>query len=51
VLICRRLFAQIEISGTTDASLIVVDCAEGARPLRTTSAAMTANGTIERVSG
>jgi hypothetical protein len=36
----------MEFSGTTDASLMEADCAEGTRALTTTSA--TASATIER---
>jgi hypothetical protein len=39
VLICLRLFAQMDTSGTTDASLTVVDCADGTRGLAMTNAA------------
>jgi hypothetical protein len=50
VLICLRLLAQMEISGTTDASLTVVVCADGTRVLATTSAAA-ASATTECLSG
>ena len=51
VLICFRALAQMEISGTTDASLIVADCADGTPGLTTTSAATTASVTSDCFSG
>src|SRR5215471_6228520 len=47
VLICRRLFDQMEPSGTTDASLMLTVCADGTSALTTTSAA-TARARIDR---